>query len=157
MNKEDSMAQQPTQQFGGNWTEEKLNIFTDYLSAYLMALQNQKFGKIYIDAFAGTGEIITCDGEQHLVGSAKRALSADLKFDHYYFVEESKKKVSELQKMIYTEFSNLVDRVTIYCGDATVPINLMIPIGLYCQSPILMPISAIPVSVVNGWLKCRKI
>ena len=45
-----------SQKFGGNWTEEKLNIFTSYLDAYLIALQNQKFKKIYIDAFAGTGE-----------------------------------------------------------------------------------------------------
>lgn len=27
------------QKFGGNWTEEKLNIFTSYLDAYLIALQ----------------------------------------------------------------------------------------------------------------------
>lgn len=112
------MTQQTMQQFGGNWTEEKLNIFTGYLTAYLTALQNQKFSKIYIDAFAGTGEIVTSDGEQHLVGSAKRALSADLKFNHYYFIEESKKKVAELQRMVDTEYAHLTNHVTIYCGDA---------------------------------------
>ena len=47
------------QKFGGEWTEEKLNIFTCYLEAYLVALQHQKFKKIYIDAFAGTGLSIT--------------------------------------------------------------------------------------------------
>ena len=46
-----------SQKFGGDWTAKKLNIFTSYLDAYLIALQNQKFKKIYIDAFAGTGEI----------------------------------------------------------------------------------------------------
>lgn len=65
------------QKFGGNWTEEKLNIFTSYLDAYIIALQNQKFKKIYIDAFAGTGEIETSDGGQYLVGSAKRALASE--------------------------------------------------------------------------------
>ena len=65
------------QKFGGNWTEEKLNIFTSYLDAYLTALQNQKFKKIYIDAFAGTGEIETTDGGQYLAGSAKRALNSE--------------------------------------------------------------------------------
>lgn len=109
---------QATQQFGGNWTEEKLNIFTGYLTAYLTALQNQKFGKIYIDAFAGTGEIVTRDGEQHLVGSAKRALSADLAFDHYYFIEQDKKKVSELRTVVDTGFSQLSSSVTVLCGDA---------------------------------------
>jgi three-Cys-motif partner protein len=77
------------QKFGGNWTEEKLNIFTRYLEAYLIALQKQRFGKVYIDAFAGTGEIETRDGEQCLIGSAKRALAAERKFDQYYFIERS--------------------------------------------------------------------
>ena len=44
-----------TQKFGGAWTQEKLNIFTSYLEAYLIALQNQNFKKIYIDAFAVAG------------------------------------------------------------------------------------------------------
>ena len=44
------------------------------LDVYKRQLQNQKFKKIYIDAFAGTGEIETSDGGQSLVGSAKRAL-----------------------------------------------------------------------------------
>ena len=66
-----------SQKFGGDWTAKKLNFFTSYLDAYLIALQNQKFKKIYIDAFAGTGEIETSDGEAYLAGSAKRALSAE--------------------------------------------------------------------------------
>lgn len=107
-----------SQKFGGNWTKEKLNIFTSYLDSYLIALQNQKFKKIYIDAFAGTGEIETSDGGQHLVGSAKRALSADKKFDHYYFIEADAKKAAELREMINADFSHLTRIVTIYCGDA---------------------------------------
>ena len=39
-----------TQKFGGTWTQEKLNIFTEYLDAYLTVLQKQKFKKIlYIE------------------------------------------------------------------------------------------------------------
>ena len=107
-----------SQKFGGNWTEEKLNIFTSYLDSYLIALQNQKFKKIYIDAFAGTGEIETSDGEQYLVGSAKRALAADKKFDRYFFIEGDEKKAVELHKMVNTEFPHLTRIVTVYCGDA---------------------------------------
>ena len=107
-----------SQKFGGNWTEEKLNIFTDYLNAYLIALQNQKFKKIYIDAFAGTGEIETSDGGQYLVGSAKRALACDKKFDHYYFIEADPQKAEELQNMINSEFPQMRRIVTIFCGDA---------------------------------------
>lgn len=107
-----------SQKFGGNWTEEKLNIFTSYLDAYLIALQNQKFKKIYIDAFAGTGEIETSDGGQYLVGSAKRALASEKKFDHYYFIEADSQKAGELQDMIYAEFPRMGRIFTIYCGDA---------------------------------------
>lgn len=107
-----------SQKFGGNWTEEKLNIFTSYLDAYLIALQNQKFKKIYIDAFAGTGEIETSDGGQYLVGSAKRALASEKKFDHYYFIEADSQKAGELQDMINAEFPQMRRIVTIYCGDA---------------------------------------
>ncbi len=107
-----------SQKFGGNWTEEKLNIFTSYLDAYLIALQKQKFKKIYIDAFAGTGEIVTSDGEHCLVGSAKRALAADKKFDRYFFIEGDEKKAVELREMVNTEFPHLTRIVTVYCGDA---------------------------------------
>lgn len=107
-----------SQKFGGNWTKKKLNIFTSYLDAYLVALQNQKFKKIYIDAFAGTGKIETSDGEQYLVGSAKRALAASKKFDRYFFIEGDEKKAVELQEMINAEFPHLTKIVTVYCGDA---------------------------------------
>ena len=107
-----------TQKFGGDWTQEKLNIFTSYLDAYLIALQNQKFKKIYIDAFAGTGEIETSDGGQYLAGSARRALSADRKFDFYYFIEGDADKAAELQQMIDFEFPHLKQITKVYCGDA---------------------------------------
>lgn len=93
-----------TQKFGGEWTQEKLNIFTSYLDAYFIALQNQKFKKIYIDAFAGTGEIETRDGEQYLAGSARLALEANKRFDFYYFIESDEGKAAELQNMIDTDF-----------------------------------------------------
>lgn len=107
-----------SQKFGGNWTEEKLNIFTSYLDAYLIALQNQKFKKIYIDAFAGTGEIETRDGDQYLIGSAKRALMSDKKFDQYYFIEADPQKATELQEMINSEFPQMRRVTKVYCGDA---------------------------------------
>lgn len=107
-----------SQKFGGNWTEEKLNIFTSYLDAYLIALQNQKFKKIYIDAFAGTGEIETSDGGQYLIGSAKRALMSDKKFDQYYFIEADPQKAAKLQTMIDTKFPHMARISKVRCGDA---------------------------------------
>lgn len=115
-----------SQKFGGDWTAKKLNIFTNYLDAYLIALQNQKFKKIYIDAFAGTGEIETSDGEAYLAGSAKRALSAERRFDHYYFIESDESKASELEHMIDTEFPHLKRFTTVYRGDANEKLSKII-------------------------------
>ena len=114
------------QKFGGDWTVEKLNIFTSYLDAYLIALQNQKFKKIYIDAFAGTGKIETRDGNQFLEGSAQLALSANKKFDQYYFIEHEPEKSKELENMINTQFPELKGRTKVYCGDANVMLEKII-------------------------------
>lgn len=46
-------------QFGGRWTEEKLNRIKKYLSAYMKIFKGNvrasKLNTIYVDAFAGTG------------------------------------------------------------------------------------------------------
>lgn len=114
------------QKFGGNWTVEKLNILTDYLDAYLTALKKQRFKKIYIDAFAGTGTITSRDESQVFAGSAKRALQSRQEFDHYYFIEANKKKEQQLESMIATEFADLKSKTTVYNGDAnTVLIQIL--------------------------------
>lgn len=106
------------QQFGGDWTIEKLDILTGYLDAYLTALKNFHFKKIYIDAFAGTGSITTRDGQREIAGSARLALLADNHFDQYYFIEKDKKKAAQLQQMVNVEFPNLSKCVHIKQGDA---------------------------------------
>lgn len=115
------------QHFGSSWTEEKLDIFSYYLNAYVVALKNRKFKKLYIDAFAGTGEIETDEGKL-IVGSAKRALSATNKFDHYYFIEKSKRKTKELEDMIKREFPELLSNVTILNGDANSELHKLLDV-----------------------------
>lgn len=111
------------QKFGGDWTIEKLDIFSSYLDAYLTALKNFKFKKVYIDAFAGTGNITSRDGTQMIAGSARIALSSQLQFDKYYFVEANSDKVAALQKMVDTEFASVKYKVTIYAGDANTELS----------------------------------
>ena len=106
------------QQFGGDWTIEKLDILTGYLDAYLTALKNFHFKKIYIDAFAGTGSITTRDGQREIAGSARLALLADNHFDQYYFIEKDKKKAAQLQQIVNVEFPKLSKCVHIKQGDA---------------------------------------
>lgn len=106
--------------FGGKWTIEKLDIFSDYLNAYTVALKNQPFKKIYIDAFAGTGEIITADGTEIITGSVRLALNAKNKFDYYIFIEKDTNKAQELKDMIEVEYPQFKSIIEIRNDDCNV-------------------------------------
>lgn len=105
------------QNFGGEWTVEKLNILSEYLDFYLTALQKQRFKKIYVDAFAGSGGIWLNESGQTIEGSARLALKTTQEFDQYVFIEKSKHLVSQLQEMIRNEFPQRERRVKIYPVD----------------------------------------
>lgn len=105
------------QKFGGQWTGEKLEVLKKYLEAYAIALKNQPFNIIYIDAFAGTGQIdykknklykniISLfdkdeiqERKEFLDGSTKIALETSPSFDKYVFIEKTKEKCNELEKL----------------------------------------------------------
>lgn len=62
---------------------------------------------VYVDAFAGTGRIDTSgnadvtsfEETRHLKGSAQIALEVQPEFDQYLFIERSKKRCAELEKL----------------------------------------------------------
>lgn len=90
-------------QFGGEWTEEKLRILERYLDAYTTALKNTPFKLVYIDAFAGTGEI---DLQEDRVavgfrrGSAVRAIQIlDKPFDELILIEKDRARCADLEKL----------------------------------------------------------
>lgn len=84
--------------FGGEWTKQKLDVLEDYLNFYMTALKNMKFKKIYIDCFAGSGEIEFAD-KSKIEGSTIMSLNLNNKFDEYHFIEKNKKNFRELQKI----------------------------------------------------------
>ena len=90
-------------QFGGQWTEEKLRILERYLDAYTTALKNAPFKLVYIDAFAGTGQIaLQRDREvvDFLQGSAARAIEiSDKPFDEVILVEKDPARCAELEEL----------------------------------------------------------
>ena len=90
--------------FGGRWTIEKLNILESYLDAYTTALKNQPFKLMYVDAFAGTGEISVRsaddDARDFIDGSAKLAIEIDSKpFDRLIFVEKDTRRYNRLANL----------------------------------------------------------
>ena len=91
-------------QFGGNWTENKIEILTEYAKAYLVIMNNfanrYNWKLLYFDGFAGSGFIKKVNNENHkiIVGASKRILEIEdpRSFDLYYFVEKAEGKATLL-------------------------------------------------------------
>lgn len=101
--------------FGGSWTELKLQIVEDYLQSYLTALKDTPFELTYVDAFAGKGyraarrtdpslsgffEGFGEEEEQFLKGSATRAAHLSPQFHKYIFIEQSPDNIASLKSLI---------------------------------------------------------
>jgi three-Cys-motif partner protein len=103
------------QKFGGRtWTQDKLDRVRKYLVAYSTIMQKRKFRYAYIDGFAGTGYHELKDDEDDsgslfaeldepavdfLDGSARIALQVAPRFHKYIFIEKSRRKTAELEKL----------------------------------------------------------
>jgi three-Cys-motif partner protein len=96
-------------EFGGTWTDDKIEIFVKYVKAYLEIMKTRFYWKlIYFDGFAGSGEIIKSeDDEQGLLeGMAIRILKIDnpRSFDMYYFVDKDQNNTKKLQSIVNNDF-----------------------------------------------------
>lgn len=130
-------------EWGGKWTEKKLESFEKYVRAYLKIMNSQQerypwWKLIYFDAFAGSG-VQENDDEQestrHFVGldiepeeftvykgAAERVLSIEKGgFDFYYFIDSDQEASNKLQQKLekYILKTKCVFRV----GDANQQIN----------------------------------
>ena len=123
------------QQFGGPWTEQKLNALENYLDAYLTIFTGNpkaaKFTRHYVDAFAGSGLRSARDttttpldlgeaGEalDFMDGSVRKVLSMDKDFHKYWFVEKDSGHADSLRKMIKKDFPDRFAQCKIVEGDA---------------------------------------
>ncbi len=105
-------------EFGGAWTQQKLEALSKYLRAYTRIFavnpRAQFYSITYVDAFAGTGSLqlselagfgsllpdLEKNDEEFRKGSAARALEVEPPFDKYVFIEKSAKKCEELRKIV---------------------------------------------------------
>jgi three-Cys-motif partner protein len=120
------VAKRPVHQFGGTWTDQKLDVLEDYLTAYTTALQKAKFTKGYIDAFAGSGyrdakrgvpDLMENDPQELLEGSARRALRVEPRFDGYIFIESHSGRRAQLEQL-KAEFPDQAENIRVRGGDA---------------------------------------
>lgn len=122
-------------QFGGRWTDTKLELVRKYLQAYTRIFNKnpkaKKLYTIYVDAFAGTGyrmsQVQSSDnllldlGEEEnqafLKGSARIALEVEPPFQEYIFIERDPLYASELERL-RSEFLSRRPRIRIENCDA---------------------------------------
>ncbi|WP_020404485.1 three-Cys-motif partner protein TcmP [Gracilimonas tropica] len=106
------MSKSSKKEWGGPWTNQKLNAFENYVKSYLTILNKQpRWGKIYFDGFAGDGQgkkikseiplfqSITQEEQFVYRGAAERivSLKAPFNFDYYYFIELSQQRLQSLE------------------------------------------------------------
>ncbi len=114
---EKNMVCEPQAEWGGSWTERKLEAFGKYVSAYLTIMRKHPYLKtIYFDGFAGCGdrksgtdtelyhELLITDEEERLYqGAAERVLDLknELSFDYHYFIDTDKEALDKLESKLY--------------------------------------------------------
>jgi three-Cys-motif partner protein len=131
-----NVLNEPSGDWGGPWTEKKLDAFVKYVKAYLTIMkQYPKWKTIYFDGFAGSGskekekEIksdlydeleITKEEERIYKGAAERVLTLDdnLDFDYYYFIDKKESSLEKLQSKLSQKVDLSKKKVSFKPGDA---------------------------------------
>ena len=143
-------------EFGGGWTEQKLQILDHYLAAYCKIFRAnpraKHFDTIYVDAFAGTGliqhrkkagrgeelfaEFAESETVQFLRGSATRALQHP--FTRYIFIEKSQARIADLEKL--KADSSRKEQIAIRKGDANSKLISLVQslIGWKCRAVVFL-------------------
>jgi len=106
-------------------TGRKLDVIGEYLSMYQKALSNTHLQTLYIDGFAGSGEIPLAEHTDNLfdedvrtviAGSADRALGVDPPFTRYIFIDKRKECIEALESKFEDNLNS--NRVDCVIGDA---------------------------------------
>jgi three-Cys-motif partner protein len=112
--------------FGGDWTESKIEILVEYAKAYLsiMNIYADKYNwkLLYFDGFAGSGFIEKGNDENRkvIIGATKRILDIEnpRPFDRYYFVEKETEIAEELiEKVINNYDDKIINVVNTDCNE----------------------------------------
>jgi three-Cys-motif partner protein len=126
-----NILNEPPGEWGGPWTEKKLEAFSKYVWSYLTIMKKFPYWKtIYFDGFAGSGTRekqgnadlmqqlkITEEEERTYKGAAERVLGLkELGFDFYYFIDKNETSLNKLKAKLDEKFK---DKNIVYrSGDA---------------------------------------
>jgi three-Cys-motif partner protein len=106
-------------------TGRKLDVIEQYLSMYQRALSNTGFHTLYIDGFAGSGEVPLGGNPEDLfdeevkmvlAGSADRAMNISPPFSRYVFIDKRRECIEALSTKFHGKPNE--DRAGYIVGDA---------------------------------------
>lgn len=111
--------------FGGNWTELKIEILVEYAKAYLTIMNTYaskyNWKLLYFDGFAGSGFIQkkSTKNQETIIGAAKRILDIEKPrpFDEYYFVEKEEKNIKKLSEITKNYDKKKINVVNTDCNE----------------------------------------
>lgn len=110
-----NIAQEPLAEWGGKWTEKKLDAFSKYVWSYLTIMKKYPYWEtIYFDGFAGSGNrkeekselykllLFTEQDEKAYKGAAERVLNLknNLSFNNYYFIDTNETSIHKLKSKL---------------------------------------------------------
>ena len=114
--KHNQILKEPNSNWGGPWTEKKLDAFAKYVWSYLTIMKKFHYWEtIYFDGFAGSGNRkkqretplykdlgLTLEEERVYKGSAERILNLkdNLAFDYYYFIDTNHQALKKLEQKL---------------------------------------------------------
>lgn len=129
-----NIVSEPSDNWGGPWTEKKLDAFSKYVWSYLKIMgKNPYWETIYFDGFVGSGTKdktensefylqfkITEEEEKTYKGAAERVLDLkdNMSFDYYYFIDKCKDSLDKLEAKLTKKFGNENKNLVFRSGDA---------------------------------------
>ena len=131
-------------EFGGDWTERKLNALLAYARAYLQVFKHQQWAEtIYFDGFAGSGnaKILPYSGNVMIdsidnttpadfrvyEGAARQMVMMDnASFDYYLLVDKDPSNYESLQNLQYEATHLPPGSIIVEQGDSNLALNTLI-------------------------------
>jgi len=118
--------------FGGGWSDKKLDVLADYLQAYTTAMKKQPFELLYIDAFAGAGRALVEEQREDSLfdnseiesdatyrhGSPLQAIRNDPPFQRFIFIDRNEESMATLRLQCEQTDAAKSGRISYITGDA---------------------------------------
>lgn len=118
--------------FGGGWSDKKLDVLAEYLQAYTTVLKNQPFELLYIDSFAGAGRALVEEQREDSLfdnseiesdasyrhGSPLQAIQNEPPFQRFIFIDRNEESMESLRNQCESTAAGKSGRISYITGDA---------------------------------------